>query len=520
MKKTCVRLSDSSSKFKLSSVKIGLANYCHLSKEVIGFISCLLLAAVFLLFPETAVTFAASISDHAIKEFGLGFIVFPSLLVILSLVIACTPFGKVRLGGKDAKPEFGFFSWTAMLFAAGMGSGLIFWGVAEPIVHFSHPPAFVTGTSLVSNVENAKDTALALTYFHWGVHAWAVYAISGLVMAWFAFNRSRSMTISASFTDKAKGGRFQVFDFLAVIAVIFGVAGTLANTIALVQTGLQHLVPWDIAGLIFRLGLLLAIALAFTVSSTLGLEKGIKQMSIFNLLFVIAMLVVVISMVDPFELVSTVITSTASYVSLLPSLSFSIDPESRSWSEGWSIIYFVWWIAWAPFVGPFIARISKGRSVRQYLLCTIFIPTITTIVWFSAFGGSVFEMNILDDVIAATNKDVTYGLFTFFEHLPYGNILALCAILLLVTFVITSADSAIFVSGMLTGSSKLRSKLMWSLTLVAITTALILKNDINLNKQIAILGAVPFTLILLAQTCILIKEVITHKGTTESGIKD
>ncbi|ACA85643.1 BCCT family transporter [Shewanella woodyi] len=488
----------------------------RISKEKIGFISCLLLAATFLLFPGTAVTFAASISDYAIKEYGLGFIVFPSLLVILSLLIAFTPFGKVRLGGWDEKPEFGFISWTAMLFAAGMGSGLIFWGVAEPIVHFAHPPSFVADTPLTSNVEDAKDTALALTYFHWGVHAWAVYAISGLVMAWFAFNRGRAMTISASFTDKAKGGRFQVFDFLAVIAVIFGVAGTLANTIALVQSGLQQVLPWDIAGLIFRLVLLMAIALAFTLSSTLGLDRGIKQMSLFNLLFVIAILLVVVSIVDPFAVAETLVTSTVSYISLLPSLSFTIDPSSRAWSEGWSIIYFVWWIAWAPFVGPFIARISKGRTVRQYLLCTIFVPTLTTIVWFSAFGGSVFEMSILDDVIAATNSDVTYGLFTFFDAIPYGKILTYSAILLLVTFVITSADSAIYVSGMLTGSSQLGSKLMWSLTLVAITIALLLKNDIELNKQIAILGAVPFTLILMAQTCILLKEMFNHKRVVDS----
>ncbi|NRD74978.1 BCCT family transporter [Shewanella sp. VB17] len=512
MKKTSTRVSNLSSQFSLAFPKTRLDIQAYFSKKMIGFISCLSLAAIFLLFPETAVTLAASVTDYVVKEYGLAFIIFPSLLVILSLIIVVTPFGKVRLGKKDEKPEFGFISWTAMLFTAGMGSGLIFWGVAEPIVHFAHPPFFVANSPLSSNVENAKDTALALTYFHWGMHAWGVYAISGLVMAWFAFNRSRSMTISASFTDKIKGSKFEVFDFLAVIAVIFGVAGTLANTIALVQSCLQAIVPWDIAGLMFRLGLLMIIALVFTVSSTLGLERGIKQMSLFNLLLVVAMLTAIVAIVDPFKVVRTALTSTASYLRLLPSISFSIDPQSRNWSEGWSIIYFVWWIAWAPFVGPFIARISRGRSVRQYLLCTLLIPTVMTIIWFSAFGGSVLEMNILNDVIAATDSDVTYGLFSFLASLPYGNILSYGAIVLLVTFVITSADSAIYVSGMLTGSPRLGAKLMWSLALVSITTALILKNDIDLNKQIAILGAVPFTLILMAQSCILIKEVIMYKG--------
>ncbi len=475
-----------------------------LNRDSIGLICCGTAAAAFIIFPETAISLVAGVTGYAIHEFGLAFIIIPSLFLILSLVIALSPWGKIKLG-KDVNPEFGFISWTAMLFAAGMGSGLIFWGVAEPIAHYSHPPAFVSVDDI------GKDSALALTYFHWGLHAWSLYAISGLVMAWFAFNKSRSMTISASFTDKPESSWYQLFDLLAVVAVIFGVAGTLANSIALVQSGIEQSLGLDIGGFSFRLGLLLVITLAFTLSSTMGLDKGIKRMSLFNLLLVIIMLVAVLALVAPLSVASTVFTSTLSYLKLLPSLSFSIDVDSRQWSEGWSIIYFVWWIAWAPFVGPFIARISRGRTIRQYLLCTILIPTMTSIVWFSTFGGSVFEMSILPDVVQATNTDFTLGLFTFFDNLAFGKILTYSAILLLITFVITSADSAIYVTSMMTGSQSVKSKLMWSLVLVAITAALVLKNNIDLNKQIAIFGAIPFTLILLAQAGIMVKELIKHK---------
>ncbi len=442
-------------------------------KESISIGCCILSALVFLLFPQQAISITSNATQYAIEHFGRGFIVVSSLLVILSLVIALSPYGRIRLGKADEKPEFGLFSWLAMLFAAGMGSGLIFWGVAEPLYHYANPPAFA------SDAQSPKDMALALTYFHWGVHAWSIYAIAGLVMAWFAFNRGRPMNISASFTNKKKLNAYHISDFLAVIAVIFGVAGTLANTIALIQTGLQDSISPAIGGIGFRFSLLLLIAMVFTSSSVLGLNRGIKRLSQFNLYFVIALLAIVIAWVNPVTVIQKIFTSTEVYLQELPRLSFTIDPDSKQWSEGWSVIYLVWWIAWAPFVGPFIARISRGRTIRQFLLCAIFMPTLTTILWFSAFAGGLFENPALTEVINAVNQDYTKGLFSFFSHIPFGQLLSVAAILLLTTFVITSADSAIFVTGMLTGNDKFRSKLIWSLILVTITMTLIYKNNVD-----------------------------------------
>ncbi|PCK09926.1 MAG: BCCT transporter [Alteromonadaceae bacterium] len=478
--------------------------YC--SKGNIALLICISLAFVFLLYPLKSVTLASAVTQFAVQRFALFFIIFSSLIVLACVGLALGPYGRFRLGGENAKPEFGFFSWMAMLFAAGMGSGLIFWGVAEPLFHFSNPPAFA------SEHQNPKAMALALTYFHWGFHAWAIYALCGLAMAWFAFNRGRDISVSASFVRKGQEGRaaafFVSFDLLAVIAIIFGVAGTLANTIALVQSGVQSQFGLNV-DVGFRVGLLLLIALVFTASSLLGLNKGIKRLSQFNLIFALLLLLLVVLWSNPITVAKMALSSTFLYLSELPRLSFTIDPESRGWSEGWSVIYLVWWIAWAPFVGPFIARISRGRSVRQFIFGVTVLPVVGSIIWFSAFAGGAFNSAQFADMLQAVNQDYTQGLFAFFSTFPRPLLLSISALLLLITFVVTSADSAIYVAAMLTGRETIATKVAWSSVLVAISVALIYRNNIDLNKQIAIIGAVPFTFILLAQGLALWQDM--HK---------
>ncbi len=341
--------------------------------------------------------------------------------------------------------------------------------------------------------------ALALSYFHWGIHAWSIYAIAGLAIAWFAFNRGRAMNISASFTPCKNVNAYYIFDLIAVISLIFGVAGTLANTVALIETGLMRYFSSSIGGAGFRSVFLLVITIAFATSSILGLGRGIKFLSVFNLWFMLALLMFVAVLAGPIDIVDRLIQSSLYYLRVLPQLSFTIDDASRGWSESWSIIYLIWWIAWAPFVGPFIARISRGRSIRQFLLCVVCVPTLTSIVWFSTFAGSAFDLPILSQLTEAVNQDYTQGLFGFLAYLPLGEFLSLAALLLLVTFVITSADSAVYVTTMLTGSQQQHTKLLWSLLLLVISLALVFQNNVDLNKQIAIAGAIPFTFILLLQ---------------------
>ncbi|WOT06740.1 BCCT family transporter [Shewanella youngdeokensis] len=464
------------------------------------------LMIVLMLFPTYSVNLIADFTQYAINTFGLGFILFSTAMVLISALIIISPIGKLVLGGQHAKPEFSLLSWLAMLFTAGMGSGLIFWGIAEPVFHFSNLPLTAADST------DALNKALGLTYFHWGFHAWSIYALAGLAIAWFSFNRGRSLQISSSFTAQ-KSSPFRLLDWLAIIAIVFGVASTFANTIALVQTGLQQTISAEIGSISLRYGLILLIAVLFTGSSLLGLHRGIKWLSQFNTLLMLVLMTIVILLVDPVSTLNTVMSSVTSYVTILPQVSFSLSEQSRQWSIDWSVIYLVWWVAWAPFVGPFIARISKGRSIRQFLLCVILVPTIASIIWFSAFGGAALSLPFADDIVTAVNHDYTQGLFRFFDHLPMTQIFSVTAIILLITFIITSADSALLVCCMLGGNSNKTNKILWATLIVALSMSLLYINDVDLNKHVAIAGAVPFTLVLIAQVIAMCRDMFKFVGT-------
>ncbi|MEZ9142014.1 MULTISPECIES: BCCT family transporter [unclassified Shewanella] len=476
-----------------------------LTPKLSFYIPVIIIAGLLLTFPHKTLATFSLFTQFFLEHFDSQFIQLSSLLLIFATAICFSPIGKIHIGGEKVQTEFSFTSWIAMLFTAGMGSGLIFWGVAEPVYHYVNPPAFLQDDF------SSVSGALAITYFHWGLHAWAIYAMAGLVMAWFAYNRNRSLRISASFSAE-KPKWLSVLDLLAVIAIIFGMAGTFANTVALIQTGIEQAIGLDVASVGFRIGLILFIAVLFTLSSIAGLNQGIKRLSQFNTFFMVAILVTVIALVDPFNSLQLMFESSVSYLQLLPKVSFSVG-DPANWSQGWSVIYLIWWIAWAPFVGPFIARISKGRSIRQFLACTILLPTLTSIIWFSGFAGSVLTQPFAAEVMAAVNQEYTLGLFSFFNQLtpngfPLGSILSVAAILLLITFLITSADSSIYITSMLTGSESHIAKMLWSLILIAITIALVTINDVDLNKQIAIVGAIPFTLVMCAQIAFWIKDVL------------
>lgn len=469
----------------------------------IGIIIVALIVVTFLLFPEYSIDIIANFTQYSIEQFGLAIVIFASITVLLAVLISISPLGALRLGGTEATPEFGLFSWIAMLFTCGMGSGLIFWGIAEPVYHYAGLPNFAKAIGA-----DTTDTALALTYFHWGIHAWSIYALAGLAIAWFSLNRGRSWHISATFTDKAHGSPWRLVDWVAVLAIIFGVAGTFANAIALIQTGVEQTIAPGIGSVTFRYTTILLVAVLFAGSSILGLHKGIKRLSQFNMLLMLALLVAAITIISPLGVIERLLSSTTTYLAILPTVSFSIAEESRGWSLGWTVIYIIWWVAWTPFVAPFIARISRGRSVRQFLLAVIVIPTLASMVWFSAFGGMALQQSFANGIIAAVQNDYTQGLFYFFEQLPMGNVLAIASIILLVTFLITSADSAVLVCTLLAGNEGTKGKIVWSSLLVALSMALMYINNVDLNKQVAIAGAIPFALVMLVQVVVMLVDMV------------
>ncbi|OHX67296.1 BCCT family transporter [Flammeovirga pacifica] len=459
-------------------------------------IFCSVIAFIFLIFPKDSISFLEMIINFLLHKLDRPILWFVSIILLFCIGLALSPLGKIKLGNQS--PEFSTFSWVAMLFAAGMGSGLIFWGVAEPVYHLNAP---------INNTNNSL-MALSITNFHWGLHAWGIYAFSGLVFAWFSYRKGRKMDILCIFPEKHHR-YLRLLNFLGVISIIFGVAGTLANSIALIQSGIEHYFPFNLTnGLFFRIGLLCLLTIIFTLSSITGLKRGVKLLSDFNVLLALLLLGSLFLINHQIQSIKIFFSSIIDYLKSLPSLSFIIEEENRKWSQSWSIIYFLWWIAWAPFTGLFIARISKGRSVREFILSILIYPTLITILWFAIFGGNALQSNQLENIQAAVNQNYTLGLFTYLELFEHSILLGCICILLLITFVITSADSAIYVTGMLTNNTSTINKITWALLLFSISMGLLYQNNVDLNKVIAIFGAFPFCIILIGQGILLIRSML------------
>lgn len=458
------------------------------------------IATLFLVFPQLSIVYLARFNQWVLAHFASAYIIFASMVVLICLGLALSPIGKIKLG--SGAPEFSLLSWLAMLFTAGMGSGLVFWGVAEPVFHYANPPAIQLANS------SATLRALALSYFHWGLHAWSLYAITALIIAWFVFMHARPMRLSSVFASaKSSNNAWQVVDLLAILAIIFGLAGTIANSVALVQTGLEQRFELQLTGSAFGIAMTILVTIGFSISLGLGLKRGIQYLSGFNMILMCALLLVVMWQAGIDQVLARLLGSAMTYIKILPQVSFAAIQGSEQWSRDWTVIYLIWWIAWAPFVGPFIARISRGRSVRQFILCTVLIPTLASMLWFSSFAEAVFGSHHSADIIAAVQQHYTNGLFALFAQFPMGATLAIAALILLITFVITSADSAIYVICMLADDLSAKSKGAWVLVLLAISLALVGINNVDLNKQIAISGAIPFTLVLIWQLAYLLFEL-------------
>ncbi|MCY4043609.1 MAG: BCCT family transporter [Cellvibrionales bacterium] len=482
-------------------------------KYQLSLLLCCLLALAFLCFPDVSIHWVSTITQMALERFDLLYVIIMSLILVLAVGLAFSSKGRIRLGGAEAKPEFNRAGWISMVIAAGMGSGLIFWSVAEPLYHFNQQPSFIA-------LSQSPSTALALTYFHWGAHAWGLYALTGLVFAWYAFNCNRPMLISSAFSSRTTQQRFFVLDFVALVAVIFGVAGTLANTVALIQTGVSSLLPSIALGEMFRAGLLIVMAVIFIASSILGLKRGIQRLSIFNIAFALLLMLFVALWSGVIPLMTTLFESTWEYLRLLPRLSFGVESHSN-WSRDWSVIYFLWWMCWAPFVGPFIARISYGRTIREFLLVVMLIPTGFTILWFSLFTCGIFnDSTILSVTQAVVQNNYTQGLFTYFTYYPFSFAFSIGAILLLMTFVITSADSALYVAALFMGrfgTCAFKVKLIWGIVLVSIAMGLVARNNVDLNKQVAIIGAIPFSIIMVVYFLTFLKDLLRYKPSSEEA---
>ncbi|MCK0538463.1 BCCT family transporter [Alcanivorax quisquiliarum] len=429
------------------------------------------------------------------------------LIVFLTLVflfyLALGPTAQLRIGGRDAEPEFSKAAWLSMLFAAGMGIGLVFWGAAEPISHLAVPPE-----GLAANTPQAASAAMRYTFFHWGLHPWAIYALMGLAIAWFQYNRNGRGLISDLLQpligDRHLGWMGKLVNIIAVVATAIGVATTLGLGTMQISAGMGR-----VFGLPTGLGMqLLVIAVCFVLymsSSASGVERGIKWLSSFNLVLAGLLLLAVVLLGPTSFIFDTFTTSLGSYLDHLVAMSLRMAPFTAStWVADWTIFYWAWWISWSPFVGAFIARVSYGRSVREFVLGVVAVPSLLGFAWFAAFGGAALWGQMFGGVDMAGALAVGYEtvLFRMYEALPWAGVLSALTIVLLVIFFVTSADSAVLVLGSMSsesaGDPSLARKFAWGIAIALIAGAMLIAGGLNALQTLITVAALPFALLMVA----------------------
>jgi len=438
-----------------------------------------------------------------IIENGSWYYVLVVAIVLLSVTfVAVSSYGDIKLGPDHAEPDYGYLSWFAMLFAAGMGIGLMFFGVAEPVMHFLSPPQGAPGT-----VPAARE-AMTLTFFHWGLHAWAIYAIVALVLGYFAYRHGQPLTLRSALYpvigDRVYGPIGTAVDVFAILSTTFGVATSLGLGVDQINSGLNYLfdVPKTVT---VQMLLIFATTALATVSVVAGLDAGIKRLSEINIVLAIALLLLVLLLGPTVLLLQSFMQNTGDYLSVLVGKTFNLYAyEPTDWLGGWTIFYWGWWISWAPFVGLFIARISKGRTLREFVLGAMLVPALFTLLWMTVFGNTAIDL-ILNQGHAtlgdAVQADESVALFRFFEYFPFTDLLAGLAIFMVLVFFVTSADSGAMVLNMLSSHGRDDTpnsrRVIW-MAIIGVTAAvLLLAGGLSALQTAAIAGALPFSVVLL-----------------------
>ena len=446
-----------------------------------------------------------SISDFG----GWFFILTVNFFLFFVLFIAFSKYGKIRLGGQKAKPEFKTTAWFAMLFSAGMGIGILFWSVGEPMFHFVSPPQGEGET-----VEAAR-TAMETTFLHWGLHAWGIYALVGLALAFFTFNRKLPLTISSLFYPllgkRVNGPLGKTINVLAVIATLFGLATSLGLGVQQVSSGLNYLfdLPDRVSTQVILIG---AITLAATGSVVAGLSGGVKRLSELNMVLGAIFLVFMFVVGPSIFIIDSFVQNLGAYVQEFFQLSLWTETYQQSdWQNSWTVFYWAWWISWSPFVGMFIARISRGRTLKEFVLGVLIVPTLLTFFWLSTFGGSALylEINGLANIAEAVQENVSTSLYALLGEFPLSTVTSIVGVLLVTSFFVTSSDSGSLVIDSLTAGGKLDApvaqRIFWAITEGAVAAVLLLGGGLNALQTAAIISGLPFAALLIVMTGSLLK---------------
>ena len=489
---------------------------------IISLLMVLGLAGLGVFEPALLDGFSSWLHERIIHHFGWGYLVSAFIFLVLSLYFAFGKYGRIKLGGDQDKPQYSYYGWFSMLFAAGMGIGMIFWGVAEPMSHYLNPPEYIPESS-----GEAAKFAMRYCFFHWGFHPWAIYIVMSLSIAYFTFRRGMPPLISSCFYpligDRIFGALGALIDILAVFATVFGIVTSLGLGALQITTGLGSVFGFT-AGFTATVIVIAVVTVLFMISSMTGLDKGIQILSKANIMLAIMVLAFML-VVGPTTDIMNIFTNTiADYLASLFQMSLSTNPfRGYEWTRSWTLFYWAWWISWSPFVGLFVASISRGRTIREFVLGALLVPTLLTFVWFSVFGGAAFnlELNEGAGIASAVAEDVSTGLFKVYAHYPLGGVLTMITVVLLGVFFVTSADSATFVLGMMTSrgapSPPAAKKLAWGLTISVTAAVLLFTGGLEALQRMAIAAALPFTVIMLFMCRSLIKGLQYEYRKDDSG---
>ncbi|MDO5732090.1 MAG: BCCT family transporter [Corynebacterium sphenisci] len=475
--------------------------------KVAGPAGVLLLAVVAwgLISPDTFSGFAGDALESVVADFGWLFVLAGTVFVFFIIAIAVSKFGHIRLGQDNEEPEFSTPSWIAMMFAAGMGIGLLFYGVAEPLSHYRTP--------VPGHARHEVGTAMATTMFHWTLHPWSLYAIVGLAIAYGTFRLGRKQLISAAFipligAKRAEGPLGRVIDILAIFATVFGTAASLGIGVLQIAAGLGKTGILENPGTWTLVGIIVILGAAFLASALSGVSKGIQYISNFNMIAAFILAVFVLLLGPTVAILNTIPTAMGSYLDqffqMASRTASSANRTAGDWLSTWTIFYWAWWVSWSPFVGMFIARISRGRTIREFIFTVVLVPSLVSLVWFAIFGGSAITLE-QDGQSIWGDGTAENQLFDLLATLPLGQLAGIIAMVLLATFFITSADSASTVMGTMSQSGRLTAAkpvtAFWGITTAAIAAVLLVsggEDALNNLQNVTILAASPFLIIIIA----------------------
>lgn len=453
--------------------------------------------------PELAGEVFSSTLAFITQSFGWFYMLAVAFFLVFIVGIALTDWGSIKLGPDHAEPQYSFPAWFAMLFSAGYGIALLFFGVAEPVLHYASPPAGAAET-----VDAAKQ-AMQIAFFHWGFHIWAIYGLTGLVLAYFSFRHGLPLSMRSALYpiigERIHGPIGHVVDVFAILGTLFGIATTLGLSVTQINAGLNYLWPSIPVNITVQIIAIAVITLMAIVSVVAGLDKGVKNLSLLNMVLAILLMVFVFVVGPTIFILETFLQNTGSYLNNIIERTFNLQAYSRSdWIGNWTLFIFGWTIAWSPFVGLFIAKISRGRTIRQFVFGVMFVPTIFTFLWFSIFGDTALHLIMVEgytSLITEVQDDHAIALFKLFERLPLTSIASFIAVLLIITFFVTSSDSGSLVIDSLAAGGALQTpvwqRVFWATIEGAVAATLLMAGGLSALQTMTIASALPFALIMM-----------------------